>query len=113
MPILTVQTNIPDNQITDDFLKQLSIKVAQVLSKPEKYVAVQVSGGQKLFFGGTNDPAATIDLVSIGLPTDQTGNMSKELITFFEEKLHIKPDRIYIKFLDLNGNMIGWNKTTF
>ena len=53
MPCLTVQTNIDDNQITDDFLKQLSNKVAQALGKPEQYVAIQVSGGQKLFFGGT------------------------------------------------------------
>ncbi|CAF5193184.1 unnamed protein product, partial [Rotaria sp. Silwood1] len=42
MPALTVQTNVADNEITNDFLKQLSAKVAQVLGKPEGYVIVHV-----------------------------------------------------------------------
>jgi phenylpyruvate tautomerase PptA (4-oxalocrotonate tautomerase family) len=113
MPCLTVQTNVADNQITDDFLKQLSTKVAQVLGKPEQYVAVQVSGGQKLFFAGTNDPAAIMELVSIGLSTNQTTNISKQIMSLFEEKLNIKTDRIYIKFTNIAGNMMGWNKGTF
>jgi 2C-methyl-D-erythritol 2,4-cyclodiphosphate synthase len=113
MPCLTVQTNIADNQITDDFLKQLSANVAQALGKPEQYVAVQVSAGQKLFFAGTNDPAVLMELVSIGLPTDKTANISKQIMSLFEEQFHIKTDRIYLKFTNVAGNMMGWNKGTF
>ena len=113
MPSLTIQTNVTDQQITDDFLKQLSAKVAQVLGKPEKYVAIQVSTGQKLFFSGTNEPAAIMELSSIGLPTNQTTNISKEIMSLCEEKLHIKTDRMYLKFMNVAGNMWGWNKGTF
>jgi 2C-methyl-D-erythritol 2,4-cyclodiphosphate synthase len=113
MPCLTVQTNIADHQITDDFLKQLSATVAQAVGKPEQYIAVQVSGGQKLFFAGTNEPAAVMELVSIGLSSNQTSNISKQIMSFFEEKLHIKTERIYIKFTNIPGNMMGWNKGTF
>lgn len=113
MPCLTVQTNVADREITDEFLSQLTRLVAQLLGKPEQYVAVHVSGGQRLFFGGTGEPAALIDLVSIGLPKNQTKEISRELMNVFEEKLKINPERIFIKFFEFEGKMIGWNKTTF
>ncbi|CAF1210922.1 unnamed protein product [Rotaria sordida] len=113
MPALTVQTNIADNEITNDFLKQLSAKVAQVLGKSEEYVTVHVSSGQKLLFSGTNDPAAIMELTSIGLPTNQTGKITKEIMNLFEKKLNIKADRMYLKFTNLANNMMGWNKGTF
>ncbi len=113
MPCLNVQTNVANNQINDDFLKELSGKVAQALGKPEQYVAVQVLGDQKLFFGGTNEPAAIMELVSIGLPTNKTADFSKQIMSVFEEKLHVNPERIYIKFTNVAGNMMGWNKGTF
>ena len=113
MPYLTVQTNVADSQITNDFLKQLSAKVAEVVGKPEQYVVIHVSGGQKLFFAGTNDPAAIMELASIGLSSGQTANISNVIMSFFEEKLSIKTSRIYIKFTNVTGNMMGWNKGTF
>lgn len=113
MPILTVQTNVADQHITDEFLAQLTSHVAQLLGKPEQYVAVHVLAGQRLFFGGTNEPAALMDLESIGLSKDQTKDISRELMGFFEEKLKVKSERIFIKFYPFDGKFIGWNKTTF
>jgi phenylpyruvate tautomerase len=113
MPCLTVKTNISDDQITDDILKQLSSTLAKAVGKPEQYIAVQVSGNEKLFFSGTNEPAAVMELVSIGLSGNQTSGISKQIMGFFEEKLQIKSERIYIKFTDVAGNMMGWNKGTF
>lgn len=113
MPCLTVQTNVADANFTDDLVKQLSAKVAQATGKPEQYVVVHVSAGQKLFFGGSNEPAAYMELVSIGLQTSQTASISNQIMTFFEEKFHVNPSRIYIKFTQSTGNMFGWNKGTF
>ena len=113
MPRLTVQTNIADDKITDDLIRQLSAKVAQLLSKPEQYVAVHVQAGQRLSFGGTHEPAALIELVSIGLPSDQTATISNALMSLLEDNLHIKADRMFLKFNDVAGNMMGWNKGTF
>lgn len=113
MPVLTVQTNVAASQVTDDFLKQLSAKVAKALSKPEQYVAVHVSPAQKLFFSGTNEPAAIMELTSIGLPSGQTANISKEIMTLLEDKLNIPADRMYLKFTNVAGNMMGWGKGTF
>ena len=113
MPCLTVKTNISDDQITDDILKQLSATLAKAVGKPEQYIAVQVSGNEKLFFAGTKEPAAVMELVSIGLSASQTSGISKQIMDFFEVKLHVPSSRIYIKFTDVAGNMMGWNKGTF
>ena len=34
-------------------------------------------------------------------------------MSFFDEKFHVNPSRIYIKFTQSAGNMFGWNKGTF
>ncbi|CAF1602163.1 unnamed protein product [Rotaria sp. Silwood1] len=84
-----------------------------LLPEDVRYVIVHVSGGQKLLFAGTNDPAALMELTSIGLPTNQTAKISKEIMSLFEEKLNISADRMYLKFTNVTGNMMGWNKGTF
>ena len=113
MPALTVQTNVADNAITTDFLKQLSSTVAQVLGKPEGYVTVHVSGGQKLLFAGTSDPAALMELTSIGLAASQTSKASNAIMSLFEKNLNIPSSRMYCKFTNVAGNMMGWDKGTF
>lgn len=113
MPYLTVQTNVADSQITDALLKELSGKLAEVVGKPEQYVCIHIAGGQRIFFAGTAEPAAFMELVCIGLSASQTENITKEIMTFFEEKLAVKASRTYIKFTPIAGNMIGWNKGTF
>jgi phenylpyruvate tautomerase len=113
MPYLNVQTNIADAAISDDFIKRLSVLVAQLLNKPEQYVAVQISAAQRLFFSGTNEPAAILELTSIGLEINQTKHLSHELMNFLQVELGISTERIYIRFVDFAGHMIGWNKDTF
>ena len=113
MPYVNIQTNISDKEINDDFIKSLSATVARLTGKPENYVAIQVSGNQRLFFGGTNEPAAMLEFVSIGLQSKDTKPITAEIQTMLEEKLHIDPQRVYIRFFDPPGHMIGWNKETF
>ena len=113
MPVLSIQTNVPDSEINDDLIKQLSGKLAELLGKPEQYVAIHVSAGQRLFFSGNNGRAALLDLVGIALETGETKRYSSEILTFLEEKLSIKADRVYLRFHDFAPHMIGWNKSTF
>ena len=113
MPFVNIQTNVLQKDISDDFIKSISAAVAKLTGKPEDYVAVKVSGDERLFFGGTNAPAAIIDFASIGLKLNETRKISAELMTLIEESLKISSQRIYIRFFDPPGNMFGWNKSTF
>ena len=113
MPVLTLQTNVPDSEISDEVIKQLSGKVSEILAVPEDYVAIQVTAGQRLFFAGSNDRAALLDLVAITLNTEETKRYSEAIMTVLEESLKIKANRVYLRFHAFAPHMIGWNKSTF
>ncbi|MFZ4704133.1 MAG: phenylpyruvate tautomerase MIF-related protein, partial [Candidatus Methylumidiphilus sp.] len=94
-------------------LVQASKKLANELGKPERYVMVELTSNPSMLFGGTDEPAAYLELKSIGLPTGQTKNLSKSLSSLLEEDLGIASSRIYIEFTDVKGNLWGWNGSTF
>eukprot|EP00270_Netrium_digitus_P009972 TRINITY_DN306_c0_g2_i12.p4 TRINITY_DN306_c0_g2~~TRINITY_DN306_c0_g2_i12.p4 ORF type:complete len:116 (+),score=21.39 TRINITY_DN306_c0_g2_i12:476-823(+) len=115
MPTLNVQTNVPgDGVVTSDILKDLSKIVARIIGKPESYVMVSVRMGVPIIFGGSEEPAAYGELISIGgLGPDTNKKLSSAISSIFESKLSIPPGRFYIKFYDVKRSDFGWNGSTF
>lgn len=113
MPVLSIKTNTHacDNQA--EFLKQLSAMSANMLSKPESYVMVNIEFQQALIFAGTDAPAAYVELTSLGLPENRTADFSAEICKALNQTLGIEPARIYIAFLNPERHMFGWNSATF
>lgn len=112
MPVFTVNTNV--QQVPADFKKLATETLAKSLGKPVSYIAVQVNAKQDLSFGGTDEPAAVCDLVSIGaLSKDSNKKHSKALMELMEQKLGVPPTRVYISFHNTNKADIGFDKTTF
>jgi len=112
MPLLKVQTNsaIPDSE---KFMKDATELVSRILKKPVQYIMVSVEQNRDMLFGGNNAPLAYVELKSIGLPQNQTPNISAELCSFIERELGVPQNRIYIEFADAQRNMFGWNGGTF
>ncbi|MDH5518370.1 MAG: phenylpyruvate tautomerase MIF-related protein [Gammaproteobacteria bacterium] len=111
MPVLTINSNI---KIDDDsVLTELSQLCAKMLCKPENYVMVQINDQQKLIFAGSNDPAASCSLTSLGLNDKHTAEYSQQLCQFMESKLGIPANRIYIEFKSPERRLFGWDKRTF
>ena len=114
MPYFNIETNTSmDEAQTSNFLKKTSDFACRLLGKPEKYMMVSFRQGEPLMFGGTQEPAAYVELKSIGLPKDKCEEFSKNICEFIESSLGVQPDRIYIDFKDIDGSMFGWNKGTF
>lgn len=114
MPLLTIETNQnPDNEQKALFVRRLSATVAATLGKPEHYVMVGFRHNPDMLFAGSDDPLAYLELKSIGLPADRTGDLSATLSDVVSETLDIAADRIYIEFADAQRHMWGWNKGTF
>lgn len=111
MPYLGIQTNVEVGD-KDSFLKDISALVAKELGKPERYVMVSVEN-KKMLFGGSGEACAFVELKSIGLPYSETAGLSRAICDFIKERLKISPDRVYINFVDVRGNMWGWNGSTF
>ena len=112
MPLLNITTN---NKINDDKLFALlaSKTTAKFLGKPESYVMVIVKDKQTLTFAGNDNPAAFVELKSLGLPESDTAKFSSSLGSLINEQLGIEQDRIYIEFSNAERHMWGWNGATF
>ncbi|MDQ6956281.1 MAG: phenylpyruvate tautomerase MIF-related protein [Mariprofundaceae bacterium] len=112
MPVLHIHTNISiENQ--SDFLAQASSTVSAALGKPESYVMILFSECKPMLFAGTQEPAAFVELKSLGLNEAQTKGLSDKLCSFLETTLNIEPSRMYIEFSNPERAMFGWNKSTF
>jgi len=112
MPVLKLLSN-EGFLNTDELLKKSSKLLAEILSKPEKYVMVSFEENPEMIFGGSDDPFFYIELKSIGLPRNRTKEISKRLCEFLTQETDIPASRMYIKFSDAEGSMWGWNGSTF
>ncbi|XP_057842244.1 uncharacterized protein LOC131051673 isoform X2 [Cryptomeria japonica] len=115
MPTLNLSTNVPvDGVVSSDILKDCSKTVARVIGKPESYVMVLLKGGVPISFGGTEEPAAYGELVSIGgLGPSVNGKISAAIADILESKLSVDKSRFYIKFYDVQGSYFGFRGSTF
>uniref|UniRef100_A0A0E0MIQ7 PRA1 family protein n=2 Tax=Oryza punctata TaxID=4537 RepID=A0A0E0MIQ7_ORYPU len=105
MPCLNVSTNVNlDGVDTSAVLADASKTVATIIGKPEAYVMVVLKGSVPMAFGGTQEPAAYGELVSIGgLNPDVNKKLSAGIASILESKLSIPKGRFYLKFYDSKG----------
>ncbi|KAG9441887.1 hypothetical protein H6P81_017741 [Aristolochia fimbriata] len=115
MPCLNISTNVSlDGVDTSAILSEATKSVAKIIGKPEAYVMIVLKGSVPVAFGGTEDPAAYGELVSIGgLNPDINKKLSAAIANTLESKLSIPKSRFYLKFYDTKGSNFGWNGSTF
>ncbi|KAJ1695397.1 hypothetical protein LUZ63_012095 [Rhynchospora breviuscula] len=115
MPCLNLSTNVNlDGVDTSAILSELSKTVASIIGKPEAYVMVVLKGSVPMSFGGTEQPAAYGEIVSIGgLSPDVNKKLSGSIAAILESKLSIPKSRYFLKFYDSKGSNFGWNGSTF
>ncbi len=114
MPYLKIQTNLLLSKKAErNILKDASTVVAQELGKPEEFVMIAVQPDTPMLFAGTDDPVAFLELKSIGLPAKKTKQLSQALCTLINRHLGIRPERVYVKFIDVRRGMWGWKGDTF
>jgi phenylpyruvate tautomerase PptA (4-oxalocrotonate tautomerase family) len=114
MPYLKISTNLSmSDSDKNELLKQASDVVSQLLSKPERYVFVEIISNQSQSMSGSTEPAAYVELKSIGLPEKDTAGFSAELCDFIKQALGVDPERIYIEFINIPRHLWGWNSGTF
>ncbi|MDT8387433.1 MAG: phenylpyruvate tautomerase MIF-related protein [Thiogranum sp.] len=114
MPMLKIQTNQPlAAQQRQALVSKASQAVADLLGKPERYVMVSLERNPDMLFGGNDEPLAYLELKSIGLPENQTPQLSGALARLLHDELGLAADRIYIEFVAAPRAMWGWNGSTF
>ncbi|KAI9116101.1 hypothetical protein K1719_013031 [Acacia pycnantha] len=115
MPCLNVSTNVKlDGVDTSAILSEATSNVSKLIGKPENYVMVVLKGSVPMSFGGTEQPAAYGELVSIGgLNPDVNKKLSAAIASILETKLSVPKSRFFLKFYDTKGSNFGWNGSTF
>ncbi|PIN08869.1 Macrophage migration inhibitory factor [Handroanthus impetiginosus] len=114
MPTLNLFTNVPvDGVVASDILKDATKAVAKIIGKPESYVMILVNGGVPISFGGTEEPAAYGELISIGgLDPSVNAKLSATIAEILQTKLSVESSRFYIKFYDVQRPFVGFNGST-
>lgn len=64
-------------------------------------------------FGGSEEPCAFGELISIGGFRGKNKEISAAIMTVIEKHLGVDPARFYINFVGVEGSNFGWQKTTF
>ncbi|KAL9259728.1 Macrophage migration inhibitory factor-like protein [Drosera capensis] len=115
MPCLSISTNVSlDGVDTSAILAEATKAVARLIGKPEAYVMIVLKGSVPIAFGGTEQPAAYGELLSIGgLNPETNKKISAAVAGILETKLSVPKGRFYLKFYDAKGSNVGWNGSTF
>ncbi|GFP92784.1 macrophage migration inhibitory factor homolog [Phtheirospermum japonicum] len=105
MPCLNLSTNVSLEGVdTSAILSEASSAVAKIIGKPEAYVMIVLKGSVPIAFGGTEQPAAYGELVSIGgLTSDVNKKLSAAIANVLENKLSIPKSRFLPQILRYQG----------
>ncbi|MFP4474992.1 MAG: phenylpyruvate tautomerase MIF-related protein [Desulfatibacillaceae bacterium] len=114
MPFFRIQTNREmEDRAKEEFFTRATVFVASTLGKPEKVVMVELDTGRDMSFAGTTEPAAYVELKSIGLPAVSLNDYATRIFKFLQEELAVPPDRVFVDFADLPRERFAWNGKTF
>ena len=114
MPLLKLQTNRRlEPERLQLLLTELTDEVAQLLGKPKQFVQIVAETGLPMMFAGTEEPTAFVELRTLGLAVDRIGPVTEALCRFFQEKVGVPADRVFVNFFDMPRTHWGWNGRTF
>lgn len=113
MPSLSIITNAALAPETESALADAASKIlAAGLGKPEAYVMVSVQSRATVRFAGSDEPAALLDLRSIGLPRE-LDDVAHALTDAVNRHAHVPTRRIYITFVDMPAKHWAHGGATF
>tara|TARA_Y100000589_G_scaffold318430_1_gene345887 strand:+ start:261 stop:596 length:336 start_codon:yes stop_codon:yes gene_type:complete len=110
VPLLNISTNtnIKNEQA---LLAKSSDLISSLTGKPVNFVMVKLKHSLSMYFAGTDELCAFIEIKSIGSLVPS--KMSKPICEFFAAELEIPKERIYIFFEDVDSSQWAWNSKTF
>lgn len=109
MPFVDLRTNAtPSEAVVARLLRDLSEITAKHLKKSSEITMSGVSAGEALSFRGNLEPAAFLEVRSIGLPDRLArGAIAAELTELLDDVLDIPADRVFIVFRDVPRDQWG------
>lgn len=113
MPFINVKTN---SEVSKD--KEISIKsalgqaITAVPGKSESWLMVEIEPERKLYFKGTDAPAAMVEVSVFGSANSSAfSELTSRICTILNSELGIESSRIYVKYEATSE--WGWNGSNF
>ena len=113
MPFINVKTNV---SLTEDKAKLIKTQLGQAITaipgKSEGWLMVGIEPDYKLWFKGTDEPAAMVEVSIYGNASHNAKTTLTSHITgILTDAAGISSDRIYVKYAETDS--WGWNGSNF
>jgi phenylpyruvate tautomerase PptA (4-oxalocrotonate tautomerase family) len=114
MPLIRLETTARLDELEQRSLcAKLSRIAAEVIGKPEQYVQAVVADGVAMLHGGTEGPAAFVDVRSIGGLDAKVNRTLAARICGLLGAIGIPGERVYLNFTDVSASSWGHDGATF
>lgn len=110
MPFIKTSTNVNIDEGKKEILKQKFGSAINIIGKPESYLMLEFESNKDMYFAGSNEPLAFIDIKVLG-KLNNTDEMTKVLTSIISSELNIPQNRIYIAYKDYSD--WGYNGYNF
>ncbi|WP_411025417.1 phenylpyruvate tautomerase MIF-related protein [Salmonella sp. s55004] len=109
MPHILITTNVPKQQIPDDFTSIIANDVSRILEKPLTLITVVLRSDVQMFRFGSTEAAASIMIRDIRKFDDKESNrfISEEIMKAALKHLDIVPNRINTILVSADPDKIG------
>lgn len=112
MPFINVKTNTPVTASQRESVKSKLGTAIEDLGKTESWLMIGFEPEQSMYFKGSDEPCAFVDVSVFGSSSDsQYKKMTEDVCAVISGKLGISADRIYVKYS--GTSQWGWNNMNF
>ncbi|MDO5292079.1 MAG: phenylpyruvate tautomerase MIF-related protein [bacterium] len=113
MPFINMKTNVAVSEQTKEAIKtDFGHAITAIPGKSEDWLMVGLEPDSSLWFKGTKDPAAMVEVSIFGnaTPADYE-KLTKAICKVVETHLNVSPSRTYVKYSEISE--WGWNNKNF
>lgn len=113
MPFINVRTNVAVPADRETAIKSaLGQAVTAIPGKSEAWLMVGIEPEYTLYFKGTNEPAAMVEVSIYGSASSSSLNaLTGKITDVLSKQLSVEPSRIYVKYAQTPD--WGWNGSNF
>ena len=113
MPFINVKTNTEVSKDKETAIKSaLGQAITAIPGKSENWLMVEIEPERKLYFKGSDAPAAMVEVSVFGSPNSSAfSNLTNQICTILNSELSIESARIYVKYEATSD--WGWNGSNF
>lgn len=113
MPFINVKTNAEVSAEKADRIKSaLGLAITAIPGKSEGWLMVGIEDNYKLYFKGTEEPAAMVEVSLYGKASENAmGVLTSNITGIMLDVLGISTDRVYVSYMSTLD--WGWNGSNF